>query len=131
MEDIKTSDSDPSIDANIMSAGLQSDLSDTCVNESNKIKHLPYQLPTILLTNLQSFGKPGKTDKTTELELVLELNCIDIGVFTETWATDDALKSLDFEDYNMFHSVRNNCSRASGGLSIFVKNTIPAKKVRY
>ena len=80
MEDIKTSNSDPSIDANIMSAGLQSDLSDTCVNESNKIKQLPYQLPTILLTNLQSFGKPGKTDKTTELELVLGLNCIDIGV---------------------------------------------------
>lgn len=26
----------------------------------------------------------------------------------------------------MFHSIRNNCSRASGGLSIFVKNTIPA-----
>ena len=116
MEDLKTSICDPSIDADIMVAGPQSDFSEMCVNESNTIKQLPYQLPTILLTNLQSFGKPGKTDKTTELELVLELNCIDIGVFTETWATDAALKSLDFEDYNMFHSVRNNCSRASGGL---------------
>ena len=89
-------------------------------------KHL---LPNILLTNLQSFGKPGKSDKTTELELVLDLNDIDVGIFTETWATDTALNSLEFEEFTMFHSIRSNCLRASGGLSIFVKNTIPATKL--
>ena len=86
-------------------------------------------LPNILLTNLQSFGKPGKSDKTTELELVLDLNDIDVGIFTETWATDTALNSLEFEEFTMFHSIRSNCLRASGGLSIFVKNTIPATKL--
>ena len=88
-----------------------------------------YELPSILLTNLQSIGKPGKTDKTTELELVLDFNNIDIGVCTETWATDAALECLEFNEYNMFHSIRNEVSRASGGLSIFVKNTIPANQL--
>ena len=88
-----------------------------------------FDLPNILLTNVQSFGKSGKTDKTTELELVLELNNIDVGVFTETWATDTAIKSLEFDQYTMFHSIRDKCHRASGGLSIFVKNTFPAKKI--
>lgn len=41
-------------------------------------------VPSIFLTILQSFGKPGKTDKTTELELVLDLNNMDIAVCTET-----------------------------------------------
>ena len=88
-----------------------------------------YELPTILLTNLQSMGKPGKTDKTTELELVLDFNNIDIGVCTETWATDAVLECLEFNEYNMFHSIRNEFSRASGGLSIFVKNSIPANRL--
>ena len=70
-----------------------------------------HMLPNILLTNLQSFGKPGKSDKTTELELVLDLNDIDVGIFTETWATDAALKGLEFEEYTMFHAIRKNCLR--------------------
>ena len=88
-----------------------------------------FELPLILLTNVQSFGKPGKTDKTIELELVLELNNIDVGVFSETWATDTAIKSLEFDNYIMFHSIRSNCHKASGGLSIFVKNTFPANQL--
>ena len=92
------------------------------------ISRQPYELPKILLTNLQSMGK-GRTDKTTELELVLGINNIDIGVCTETWATDTALKCLDFKNYNMFHSIRSKVSRASGGLSILVKNSIPANKL--
>ena len=61
-------------------------------NEQHKFfKDSPFNLPSILLTNLQSFGKPGSSDKTTELELVLEVNNIDIGVFTKTWATDATL----------------------------------------
>ena len=71
----------------------------------------------------------GRTDKTTELELVLGINNIDIGVCTETWATDTALECLDFKNYNMFHSIRSNVARASGGLSIFVKNSIPTNKL--
>ena len=86
-------------------------------------------LPNILLTNLQSFGKPGKTDKTIDLDCVLQHNSVDIAVFTETWATDTMLRSLDFENYIMFHSIRKNCKRPSGGLSIFVKNSIPATKL--
>ena len=31
-------------------------------------------LPVVLLANVQSFGKTDKTDKTIELELVLQLN---------------------------------------------------------
>ena len=92
------------------------------------INRQPYDLPKILLTNLQSMGK-GRTDKTTELELVLGINNIDIGVCTETWATDTALECLDFKNYNMFHSIRSNVARASGGLSIFVKNSIPTNKL--
>ena len=99
-------------------------------NEQEKVcEEKCYMLPSILLTNLQSFGKPGKADKTTELELVLEINLIDIGVFTETWATDDTLKSLEFDNYTMFHSIRKNCLRPSGGISIFVENNIPATKL--
>ena len=96
-------------------------------NASDMCRH--FDLPNTLLTNLQSFGKSGKSDKTTELELVLQLNNIDVGVFSETWATDSAIKSLEFEDYTMFHSIRDNCRRSSGGLSIFVKSTFPAKKL--
>ena len=42
--------------------GLQS-------GQDNGMKNSNFNLPSILLTNLQSFGKPGKTDKTAELEL--------------------------------------------------------------
>ena len=87
--------------------------------------------PSIILTNLQSFGNPGPTDKISELCEVLKLNSIDVGVFTETWATDVTLKRLEAEvdGYTMFHSTRDNCLRSSGGVSIFVKTDFPAKKV--
>ena len=92
---------------------------------------VPIFLPKILLTNLRSFGKYGETDKTTDLKAVLDLNTIDIGVFTETWATDNTVDSLDntFDNYIMFHLIRSNCKRASGGVSIFVKDTIPATRL--
>ena len=115
--------------------GENSDLSNTSVTyksfdnrsvgpqsgQDNGMKNSNFNLPSILLTNLQSFGKLGKSDKSAELELVLEHNQIDIGVLTETWATEATLNSLEFEDYTKFHSVRKNCLMASGGLSIFVK----------
>ena len=92
---------------------------------------VPIFLPKILLTNLRSFGKYGETDKTTDLKAVLDLNTIDIGVFTETWATDNTIDSLvnTFDNYIMFHLIRSNCKRASGGVSIFVKDTIPATRL--
>ena len=129
MKDIDNSISDLPSCLNKVPLELQVNIHEKSVQTSEIKNQNPYELPSILLTNLQSIGKPGKTDKTTELELVLDLNNIDIGVCTETWATDAAIKSLDFDDYNMFHSIREKCSRASGGLSIFVKNTIPANRL--
>ena len=72
--------------------------------------------PSILLTNLQSFGKPGTTDKISELYEVLRHNSIDVGVFTETWATDATVSCLEahVEGYTMFHSIRSNCLNHQG-----------------
>ena len=85
-------------------------------------------LPSILLTNLRSYGI-GKTDKTSELDAVLNENFVDVGVFTETWATDNTLENLDIDYYNMFHLIRKNCKKSSGGLSIFVRDHIPATRL--
>ena len=106
----------------------------TCGPDNDKENHSistqhPYELPSILLTNLQSIGKLGKNDKSTELELVLDVNNIDIAVCTETWATEAVLENLEFNNYNMFHSIRNKFSRASGGLSMFIRNSICANKL--
>ena len=58
-----------------------------------------YELPNIFLTNLQSIGRPGKTDKSTELELVLGINSVDIGVCTETWANDEhSIKEVSLKE---------------------------------
>ena len=78
------------------------------------------------MSNIQSFGKTKFTDKTSELEEVLVSNFIDVGVFTETWETENTLGKLDFDQYNMFHFVRKNFKRSSGGVSIFIKDHIPA-----
>ena len=83
----------------------------------------------VLLSNIQSFGKSGKTDKTSELELVLKLNKVQLGIFTETWLDDNTCKHLEIQNYVMFHSVRNNALRASGGVSVFVMDDIPATKM--
>ena len=121
-EELETDLSVPCRPVGNSAVGVQGELDKSCEE-----KH--YLLPSFLLTNLQSFGQPGKADKTTELEIVLEINMIDIGVFTETWATDATLKSLDFDNYTMFHNIRKNCLRPSGGISIFVENNIPATKL--
>ena len=47
------------------------------------------RLPVFLLGNIQSFGNSAKTDKTTEIEGVLEENQVEIGTFTETWLSND------------------------------------------
>ena len=86
-------------------------------------------LPVVLLSNIQSFGKSGKTDKTSELELVLKLNKVQLGIFTETWLDDNTCKHLEIQNYVMFHSVRSKALRASGGVSVFVMDDIPATKM--
>ena len=121
-EDMKNSPSDSY-------RSLENELVNTQNDQHKFFKDSPFNVPSILLTNLQSFGKPGSSDKTTELELVLEVNNIDIGIFTETWATDSTLVSLEFENYTKFHLVRENCLRPSGGISIFDDINIPATKL--
>ena len=81
-------------------------------------------LPQILLTNLMSYGKPGETDKTCELESILELNKVEVGLFTETWATENTLGSLDFENYNMFHFVRKKYTKERQVVYLFLLETI-------
>ena len=55
---------------------------------SNSIHLTPhnasYDLPTILLANLQIVGIGGENDKSHELGQILELNNIDIACLTET-----------------------------------------------
>ena len=83
----------------------------------------------VLLSNIQSFGKTDKTDKTAELELVLKLNKVQVGVFTETWLDDITCQHLDIDNYVMFHATRSKSLRASGGVSIFVSDDIPSTKL--
>ena len=86
-------------------------------------------LPVVLLSNIQSFGKSDKTDKTAELELVLKLNKVQVGVFTETWLDDITCQHLNIDNYVMFHSIRNKALKASGGVLIFVMEDIPSTKI--
>jgi hypothetical protein len=46
------------------------------------------KLPLFLLSNIQSFGNSDKTDKTTEVAAILNLNNIDIAFLTETWLNE-------------------------------------------
>ena len=94
-----------------------------------KISKCKPSLPVFLLCNIQSFGRSDKTDKTAELELVLKLNEIQVGVFTETWLDDTTCQHLDIDNYVMFHSTRSKTLRASGGVSVFVMDDIPATKL--
>merc|ERR1712240_558594 len=86
-------------------------------------------LPVFLLTNIQSFGNSGKTDKSTEIEAVLEVNNIDIACFTETWLNEETKDQVSINNYVNFHLVRRNTARVSGGVSILVKNHIPTSKL--
>ena len=81
-KDTEISTSDSHRGTNVIPVDLQIFQQVKGSNKSDCSNQHPYELPSIFLTNLQSFGKPGKTDKTTELELVLDLNDIDITVCT-------------------------------------------------
>ena len=48
-------------------------------------------MPTLFLSNIQSFGKSEGKDKTIETEEVLTLNNVEVAVFSETWLTDETV----------------------------------------
>ena len=65
------------------------------------------RLPKLLLCNIQSFSNSNiKADKTSETEEVLNMNKIDICVFTETWLSEITKDQLKFSEYIMFHAVK-------------------------
>ena len=86
-------------------------------------------LPTVLLSNIQSFGRSINNDKTTDLETTLNLNSVDIACITETMLTENLINYISFNGYTSFHSVRQDTMRASGGVSIFVKDYLPVKRL--
>ena len=96
---------------------------------SNSIHLTPhnasYDLPTILLANLQSVGIGGENDKSHELGKILELNNIDIACLTETWLSESNEDQMHLENYYCFNLVRKDVRRASGGVSILVKEGVP------
>ena len=96
--------------------------------EKNSLK-TSKNLPVFLLSNVQSFGSSEKKEKISETEVILKQNHVDVGVFTETWLSDDSKDRIHFNDYVMFHSIRENVLRVSGGVSILVKSNIPASKI--
>ena len=87
-------------------------------------------LPIAFLSNIQSFGRSGNNEKVSELTEILALNNIDIAVFTETWLSQDTCEQLPFPDYVKFHLIRESVLRHSGGVSIFIKNHLPAKRLK-
>ena len=84
-----------------------------------------YDLPTFLLANLQSVGISGDNDKSPDLSVMLEQNNIDIACLTETWLSESNKDRMYFENYVCFNRVRENVRKASGGVSILVKEGIP------
>ena len=92
-------------------------------------KNKDRKLPLFLLSNIQSFGNSENTDKTTEIEAILGLNKIDIACLTETWLNENTKDQISLNDYVNFHSVRKNVQRSSGGISILVKDHIPANMI--
>ena len=73
-------------------------------------------LPSFLLTNIQSFGNSASSDKTTELEAILDHNQIGMACLTETWLTDTTKNQVQIGEYTHFCKVRKNTKHASGGV---------------
>ena len=93
-------------------------------------KNYSKSLPIMFLSNIQSFGKSEKTDKTIETEEMLSSNNVGIAVFTETWLCKATADRLPFKEYQKFNLIRDNVGRSSGGVSVFVKNILPATKLK-
>ena len=87
------------------------------------------KLPVFLLSNIQSFGNSEKTNKTTEIEAILDINNVDVACFTETWLNNVSKDQLIMNNYVNFHFVRENVSKVSGGVTISVNKNIPSCKL--
>ena len=87
-------------------------------------------LPVFFMSNIQSFSNTSKKSKTEEIEATLGLNNIDVACLTETWLTENSKDQIQFENYILFHAVRNKMVRNSGGVTIAVnKEFVSARKL--
>ena len=127
MKDIK----DTNIEIEPVTTSLDSiiTIEDHRTAKTNNPKGITKNLPVVLLSNIQSFGRSNKNDKSFEVEMILNHDKVDIAVFTETWLCQDTCKQLPFNDYVKFHIVRENVLRYSGGVSVFVHKNLPATKL--
>ena len=75
------------------------------------------ELPSVLLTNLQSFRMSEGKDKSTELKAILNINKIDIVCLTETWLTDTTINQVSMDNYNHFSMVRKEAKWSLRGVS--------------
>ena len=57
------------------------------------------------------------------------MNNIDIACLTETWLNSYTQHQVLLEEYISFHSIRNNCLRSSGGISVLIRDCIPANLI--
>ena len=62
-------------------------------------------LPIVFLSNIQSFGRSGNKDKSSEIDEILNLNAVDIAVCTETWLCKNTVDHLPFSNYVKFHFI--------------------------
>jgi len=105
-------------------------ITDKEISERNIINRVA-MLPKLLLCNIRSISNNNvKADKTRETEEVLNINEIDICVFTEIWLSENSKDQLRFSKHMMFPTVRKNALKASGGVSIFVEINIPASEIK-
>ena len=86
-------------------------------------------LPVLFLANIQSFAIDKENEKTTECNIMLDDNQVEVAIFTETWLTDKTKDQLPFYNYDKYHHIRKNCLRPSGGVSVFVKQPMRSKKI--
>jgi hypothetical protein len=93
------------------------------INILQSPSRLENNIPNILLTNIRSLR-----NKVDELQLVVEHNSADIVSLKETWLSDDILTDeISIPGYNFFRSDRQD--RLGGGVGIYVKNSIPVKRL--
>ena len=103
---------------------------DIAIKDTPQTKLNYKTLPKFLLSNIQSFGSSENTDKTTEVEAVLDLNGIDIATLTETWLSENNKDQIKLNNYVNFHLIRKNTLRSSGGVSILIRENIPANIIK-
>ena len=81
-------------------------------------------------TQTKTLGECVTNSKTEEIEATLGLNNIDVACLTETWLTENTKDQIQFENYILFHAVRNKVLRNSGGVTIAVnKDLVSARKL--